>query len=266
MGYTSAQAKQFINQIAPLIKAEAKKRGYKVCSTVIAQAIIESACGTSSLGYKYHNYFGMKCGSSWRGASVNLSTKEEYKAGVLTNIKANFRAYSSMEAGVAGYFDFISTSRYANLKTANTYKEYAERLKADGYATSSTYVNTLISTVNKYDLTKYDVVETVVTNDSAFTTFVKGVQSALKVTVDGIAGSKTLGATITVSAKKNNRHAVVKVLQAYLNSLGYDCGTADGIAGAKFTNAVKSYQKANGCVADGEITAKGKTWRMLLRM
>lgn len=156
MGYSTAQAKEFINNIAPLIQAEAKKRGYKVCSTVIAQAVIESASGTSSLGYKYHNYFGMKCGSSWRGKSVNLATKEEYTVGQITNIKANFRVYDSMAEGVAGYYDFISTKRYANLKEARDYKEYAQMLKADGYATSSSYVNTLISTVNKYDLTKYD--------------------------------------------------------------------------------------------------------------
>lgn len=156
MGYSTAQAKAFINQIAPIIVAEGKKRGYKVFSTVIAQAIIESASNTSVLGYKYCNYFGMKCGKSWRGSSVNLRTKEEYTVGTLTTIKDNFRAYSSMEAGVAGYYDFIQASRYANLKTASTAKQYAEYLKADGYATSSTYVNTLVSTVNKYDLTKYD--------------------------------------------------------------------------------------------------------------
>lgn len=159
MGYSTAQAKEFINQIAPLIVAEGKKRGYKVFSTVIAQAIIESASATSILGYKYHNYFGMKCGSSWKGKSVNLRTKEEYTVGTLTSIRDNFRVYDSMAEGVAGYYDFISTKRYANLKSAQTAKEYAERLKADGYATSSTYVNTLISTVNKYDLTKYDTGE-----------------------------------------------------------------------------------------------------------
>lgn len=156
MGYTSAQAKEFINKIAPIIVADGKKRGYKVFSTVIAQAIVESASGTSSLGYKYHNYFGMKCGSSWRGSSVNLRTKEEYTVGTLTNIRDNFRAYTSMEAGVAGYYDFISYKRYANLKTATDYVQYAERLKADGYATSSSYVNTLVNTVRKYNLTKYD--------------------------------------------------------------------------------------------------------------
>ena len=38
------------------------------------------------------------------------------------------------------------------------------------------------------------------------------------------------------------------------------------VAGEKFTAAVTRFQKANGCTADGEITAKGKTWRKLLGM
>ena len=61
-----------------------------------------------------------------------------------------------MEEGVKGYYDFINTKRYANLKTANTAQLYAERLKADGYATSSTYVNTLINTVKKWNLEEWD--------------------------------------------------------------------------------------------------------------
>lgn len=139
-----------------MIVNEGKKRGYKIFSTVIAQAIIESNFGRSTLSARYHNYFGLKCGSSWKGASVKLSTKEEYKVGTLTSIKDNFRVYPDMESGVAGYYDFISTKRYANLKTATTYRMYAEFLKADGYATSSTYVNTLCNTVEKYGLSKYD--------------------------------------------------------------------------------------------------------------
>lgn len=72
--------------------------------------------------------------------------------------------------------------------------------------------------------------------------------------------------TITVSARKNRRHAVVKPIQKYLNSLGYNCGIADGIAGVKFTSAVKKFQKAHGCVQDGEITARNATWRALLKI
>ena len=151
-----SRVEEFINMIAPLIISEGKKRGYYVFSTVIAQAIIESNSGKSILGYKYHNYFGMKCGSRWKGKSVNLKTKEEYTIGTLTTIKDNFRVYDSIEEGVKGYYDFISTKRYANLKESKTYVEYAENLKADGYATSSKYVNTLCTTVDAYNLTKYD--------------------------------------------------------------------------------------------------------------
>lgn len=151
-----SRVEEFINMIAPLIISEGKKRGYSVFSTVIAQAIIESNSGKSILGYKYHNYFGMKCGSRWKGKSVNLKTKEEYTVGTLTTIKDNFRVYDSIEEGVKGYYDFISTKRYANLKESKTYVEYAENLKSDGYATSSKYVNTLCTTVDAHNLTKYD--------------------------------------------------------------------------------------------------------------
>ena len=153
---SSAQAKQFIQKIAPIIKEEAKKRGYKVCSPIIAQACVESAFGTSSLGYKFHNYFGMKCGSAWKGKSVNMKTKEEYTPGTLTSIRDNFRVYDSMEEGVKGYFDFINTKRYAKLKTAVTAEMYLTLIKNDGYATSSSYVNTNMNCIKKYDLQKWD--------------------------------------------------------------------------------------------------------------
>lgn len=100
--------------------------------------------------------------------------------------------------------------------------------------------------------------------DDAKTTFIKGVQKACGARVDGIAGTETLSKTVTVSAKTNRKHACVKPLQTYLNTLGFDCGAVDGIAGTKFTTAVKAYQKANGCVVDGIITAGNKTWKKLL--
>ena len=153
---TQEQVHAFINQIAPLIQKESKARGYKVASPIIAQACCESAFGTSSLGYKYHNYFGMKCGSAWKGKSVNLKTKEEYTIGQLTTIRDNFRIYDSIEEGVKGYFDFISTKRYANLKEANSPRQYLEMIKADGYATSSTYVATNMTLVDRYGLTRFD--------------------------------------------------------------------------------------------------------------
>ena len=155
---STAEVYSFVAQIAPRIVAEGTKRGYSVFSTVIAQAIIESRYGQSGLA-KYHNYFGLKCGTAWLLAgkpSVNMKTHEEFTIGKLTQVNSYFRVYSDMTDGVKGYYDFISTKRYANLKTATNYKQYAEYLKADGYATSSTYVNTLCTTVAQYGLQAYD--------------------------------------------------------------------------------------------------------------
>ena len=98
--------------------------------------------------------------------------------------------------------------------------------------------------------------------------FIKDVQKACGAAVDGIAGPETISKTVTLSATKNRRHAVVKAVQKRLNALGYDCGTADGIAGVKFTAAVKKFQSevVGMKKPDGEITAMNKTWKKLLGM
>jgi peptidoglycan hydrolase-like protein with peptidoglycan-binding domain len=57
----------------------------------------------------------------------------------------------------------------------------------------------------------------------------------------------------------------VKFVQKRLYELGYtEVGAADGVAGPKFTSAVAHFQQDNGCVTDGEITARNKTWKKLL--
>lgn len=148
---------EFISQIAPYVVKYAKQYGYWVASPIIAQACLESGFGRSSLASKYHNYFGLKCGTGWTGPSVNMSTKEEYSPGTLSTIRDNFRVYpDGMEQGVKGYFDFIQYPRYANLKSATTPKQYLEYIKADGYATSSGYVNNNLRLIKMYNLERFD--------------------------------------------------------------------------------------------------------------
>ncbi len=101
-------------------------------------------------------------------------------------------------------------------------------------------------------------------NTYTHTQFVKDVQKAIGAKVDGIAGTETLSKTVTISMFKNNTHSVISAVQKYLNSLTFNCGKVDGIAGPLFDNAVKKYQKANNCIADGEITSGNKTWKSLL--
>lgn len=149
----------FINMIAPYVTKYAKQYGYRFPSAIIAQAAQETGWNNQGKGNflaKYYNFFGMKCGSKWTGKSVNKKTKEEYTAGTLTTITANFRAYDSLDQGIKGYFEFISTGRYSNLKNAKSSKNYLEILKADGYATDSKYVNNVYKHVTKYNLQKYD--------------------------------------------------------------------------------------------------------------
>lgn len=106
-------------------------------------------------------------------------------------------------------------------------------------------------------------------NTYTYKQFVGDVQKAIGAKVDYIAGPKTLSKTITVSAKKNNRHAVVKPIQKYLYVLGYtEVGKDDGIAGIKFTSAVNRYQKEvlHYKKPDGEITAEKNMWKSLLKL
>lgn len=211
---SSAQQKEFINQIGYIIQEEAKARGYHVCSPIIAQACLESNYGVSQLSAKWHNYFGMKCGSAWKGQSVNLATKEEYNS-QLVNIRDNFRVYDSMDEGVKGYFDFISTKRYENLKSATTPKEYLEMIKRDGYATSSSYVSSCLAVISRHDLERYDSETTPKGNPYALTDAVM---------------------------KRGSRGESVRWLQWEMGNKGYEVGNIDGQFGPKTEAAVRQFQ------------------------
>ena len=152
---------KFVDDIAKYVQKYAGSYGISVHSPIIAQAILESGWGKSRLATDYHNYFGMKCGTKWTGPSVNMTTQEEYTAGTLATIKDNFRVYDNMENGVKGYFEFIQLSRYENLKGIVNPQKYIETIKNDGYATSSTYVDSLMQIIKIYNLTSYDSTESV---------------------------------------------------------------------------------------------------------
>lgn len=147
---------EFIKAIAGYVQKYAYLYGICVHSPIIAQAILESGWGKSKLSAQYHNYFGLKCGTKWTGPSVNMTTQEEYKPGTMTTIKDNFRVYSSMEEGVKGYFEFIQLERYHNLRGITDPRKYLETIKADGYATSSAYVENNMKLIEQYNLTQYD--------------------------------------------------------------------------------------------------------------
>lgn len=147
---------QLTDKIYNILKILAPRYEIKCYSAIIGQSLLESNYGKSVLSSKYNNYFGMKCGKYWNGTSVNLKTKEEYTDGTIVNISDNFRTYSSIELGVKGYLDFISTKRYSNLKNVTEPSKYLALIKSDGYATDSKYVDKVMNIIKTYNLQRYD--------------------------------------------------------------------------------------------------------------
>lgn len=147
----------FIKKISNAVKKYAPKYNINVYSPIIAQAILESAWGKSKLS-QYHNFFGMKTGSAYKGDKITFDTREVINGKSVT-IKADFRAYKSVSGGIKGYFDFINTARYSNLKGLTDPKKYLENIKADGYATDPNYISSLIAVIDKYDLRQFDPVQ-----------------------------------------------------------------------------------------------------------
>lgn len=157
---------EFIPTIAPIVQAENKKRGNPLFSSVvIAQAIYESGWGQSTIMMKANAIFGIKATSNWKGKVYNARTQECYDGKNYTNITACFRAYESLAESIRDYFDLIcNLSRYANAIHSKSPLECITAIKNGGYATSPTYINTIMAIIKENNLTKYDSVEKPVEN------------------------------------------------------------------------------------------------------
>lgn len=116
-------------------------------SITLAQGILESGAGTSSLTRASNNHFGIKAGNGWSG-KVHLAWDDEA-------VKSRFRCYSSPEESFRDHAKLLSTSKYyRNLFKINIYdyRGWAHGLKKAGYATSPTYAQALIGLIDHYKL------------------------------------------------------------------------------------------------------------------
>ena len=116
------------------ISIENYKKSGVLPSVTISQAILESNWGKSELSAKYNNYFGIKASAGWNGKIATFSTKENYN----DTIKANFRAYDSLEESVNDLGNFLNVnSRYRKhgLFDGKNYIEQAQALEDAGYST-----------------------------------------------------------------------------------------------------------------------------------
>lgn len=175
----------FISSIASYVQKYAPQYNIKVCSPVIAQAILESASGTSELAKNAHNYFGLKYRAGRCPSACGIYNKigsEQNKDGSYTPSNMQWAKFLTMEAGVQGYFDFINVPNYSNLKGITDPRIYLENIKKDGYATSLKYVDNLMAVITKYNLTQYD---NLLTGGTKKVTY--------KVAIDAGHGSNTAG-------------------------------------------------------------------------
>lgn len=150
---------EFIRTVAAYIKRYAPNYNIEVVSPIIAQAVLESAYGTSELAINAHNYFGLKYREGRCKTCIGVYRKvgSEQKAdGSYTESATQWCKFKDMENGVIGYFDFINTPDYKNLKGVAEPQQYLENIKADGYATSLGYVDNIMSVIEKWRLTEYD--------------------------------------------------------------------------------------------------------------
>lgn len=149
----------FIEKAAVYVKKYAPQFGIKVYSPIIAQFILESASGTSELATQAHNYSGLK----YREGRCPSATGVYYKVGSEQNADGSYTSSSmkwfkfpDMESGIRGYFEFIDTPNYYDLKGVTDPRTYLELIKLSGYATSLKYVDNLMAVIDRYNLTKYD--------------------------------------------------------------------------------------------------------------
>ncbi len=151
----NAHSQQFIQSVAQ--GAIDGWNQYRVLPSVtVAQAILESGWGRSSLSTSAHNLFGIK--GSYNGHSVVMRTREVY-GGRSVYVNANFRAYANNSESVTDHGRFLNVnSRYRNLLGDTNYVSVANKLRQDGYATDPSYANALINLIRTYNLTQLDSV------------------------------------------------------------------------------------------------------------
>lgn len=167
---------EFIEQIAAFVKKYAPFYGIEVYSPIIAQAILESAYGTSELAVNAHNYFGLKYREGRCKKCIGVYYKigsEQNADGSYTSSAMQWCKFENMEQGVIGYFDFINVSNYSNLKEVTDPRQYLENIKADGYATSLKYVDNLMAVIETWNLTEYDKKEEFKMSNSPLVAYTK---------------------------------------------------------------------------------------------
>lgn len=141
--------KAYVERFADVAVAEMKKYGIPA-SITLAQGVVETNSGASSLASKYNNHFGIKCFSKkcGKGHCVNFSDNSH---------KDFFVRYKTAWNSYRAHSELLIGKRYRHLQQlGKDYKGWAKGLKQAGYATDPAYADKLIEAIEDLELYEYD--------------------------------------------------------------------------------------------------------------
>lgn len=148
----SSVTQQYVERYSEYAIEQQRKYGVPA-SVTLAQGILESANGRSQLARECNNHFGVKAGKSWLDAGGRY--------GLYTDDRPDekFCKYGSVGDSYEHHSLILkSNSRYSacfNL-AQDDYRGWCDGLQKAGYASSKQYASSLISVIDKMDLTRYD--------------------------------------------------------------------------------------------------------------
>ncbi|NJC27234.1 glucosaminidase domain-containing protein [Neolewinella antarctica] len=155
----SADQAAYVKRYNKIAMREMERSGVPA-SIKLAQGLLESDAGRSTLARTANNHFGIKCGRNWKGEEYYKKDDDYNSKGQL--IKSCFRQYRNPEASFVAHSEFLrdpaKAFRYGflfRLKPTD-YKGWARGLRKSGYATNPRYPELLISLIDRYNLTQYD--------------------------------------------------------------------------------------------------------------
>lgn len=158
---------RFMDFVGDIAYRDWQERRIMLPSVVVAQAIKESAWGTSELAKNANALFGIK-ENGWKGKTYIKTATEQREDGSFYTVEGTkWRAYDSWKQSILDHNDYIAnrstdggrTLRYKPVVGCSDYILAACHLQECGYATAHGYAQSLIyDYIEKYHLTRFDSV------------------------------------------------------------------------------------------------------------
>ena len=140
---------KYIAKYSEIAVSEMQRTGVPA-SITLAQGMLESRYGLSSMATDGNNHFGIKCHNDWKGKRMYYDDDAPHEC---------FRVYRSAAESFRDHSDFLRYwDRYKPLFELNPtdYKAWAKGLRKAGYATDPAYADKLIRIIESYKLYRFD--------------------------------------------------------------------------------------------------------------